>query len=83
VLHIEGFRSSNGWLERFGTRQNVNFRFISGEAAAVDMEAAEEWKSKLQHLLNKYRPENQFNADETGLLYRQMPRKVLSRKVKM
>jgi hypothetical protein len=39
------------------------------------MEAAEEWKSKLQNLLNKYPPENQFSADVIGLFYGQMPRK--------
>jgi hypothetical protein len=31
------------------------------------MEAAEDWKSKLQQVLSEYPPENQFNADETGL----------------
>jgi hypothetical protein len=63
-LHIEGFKASNGRLERFRTRQNINFRVLSGEAAAVDTEATEECKLKLQNLLNKYPPENQFNADE-------------------
>jgi hypothetical protein len=50
------------------------------KTAAIDMEAAKEWKSKLQNLLNEYPPENQFNADETGLFYRQMPRKSLVQK---
>jgi hypothetical protein len=31
-------------------------------------------------LLSEYQPENQFNADETGLFYRQMPRKRLVQK---
>jgi hypothetical protein len=67
-----------------GSRQGkTNYRVISGEEAVIDIEAAEEWKSKLQNLLNEYPPENQFNAAEIGLFYRQMPRKKdLSREVK-
>jgi hypothetical protein len=30
--------------------------------------------------LSEYSPEDQFNADETGLFYRQMPRKSLIKK---
>jgi hypothetical protein len=46
----------------------------------VDLEAAEDWKSKLNKVASEYPPENQFNADETGLFYRQMPRKSLVQK---
>jgi hypothetical protein len=48
----------------------------------VDLETAEDWKSKLNQVVSEYPPENQFNADETGLFYRQMPRKSLFRKRK-
>jgi hypothetical protein len=44
------------------------------------MEAVEDWKSKLQQVLSEYPPEDKFNADETGLFYRQMPRKSLIQK---
>jgi hypothetical protein len=50
---------------------------LSGESAGVNLEAAEDWKSKLKQVVSEYPPENQFNADETGLFYRQMPRKSL------
>jgi hypothetical protein len=76
-LHAENFQAGNGWLQSFMTRHNINFRFLSGESAAVDMEAIEDWKSKLQQVLSEYPPEDQFNADETGLFYRKMPRKNL------
>jgi hypothetical protein len=79
-LHVENFQVSNGWLESFGTIHNINFRFLSGESAAVDMETVEDWKSKLQQVLSEYPPEDQFNADETGLFCRQMPRKSLIKK---
>jgi hypothetical protein len=49
--------------------------FLSGELAGADVEAVEHWKSKLHQIINEYPPSNQFNTDETGLFYRQMPRK--------
>jgi hypothetical protein len=73
-LHVENFQASNAWLESFRTRHNINFRFLSGESAAVDMAAVEAWKSKL------HPPSNQFNADEAGLFYLQIPRKSLIQK---
>jgi hypothetical protein len=46
----------------------------------VDLEASEDWKSKLNQVVSEYPPENQFNADETGLFFRQMLRKSLVQK---
>jgi transcriptional regulator with XRE-family HTH domain len=76
-LHVENFQASNGCLELFRTRHSINFRFVSGESAAVDMAAVEDWKSKLHQVINEYPPSNKFNADETGLFHQQMPRKSL------
>jgi hypothetical protein len=79
-LHAEHFQASNGWLESFRACHNINFRSLSGESAGVDLEAAEDWKSKLKQVVSEYPPQNQFNADETGLFYRQIPRKSLVQK---
>jgi hypothetical protein len=79
-LHVENFQASHGGLESFRTRHNINFQFLSGESAGVDMAAVEDWKSKLHQVINEYPPSNQFNAEETALFYRQMPRKSLIQK---
>jgi hypothetical protein len=50
--------------------------------AGVDLEAAEDWKSKLNQVVSEYPPENLFNAYETGLFCRQMLRKSLVQKGK-
>jgi hypothetical protein len=55
-LHIENFQASNGWLKSFRARHNINFRSLSGESAGVDLEQAENWKSKLNHVVSKYPP---------------------------
>lgn len=69
--NITDFKASNGWLQSFLSRNNLSLRSPFGESAGVDLSPAEEWKAKLSDLLKKYRPEDHFNANETGLLYRQ------------
>jgi hypothetical protein len=64
-LHAEHFQVSNGWLELLRTRHNINFRFLSGESAAVDIAVVEDWKSKLHQVIKEYPLSDQFNADET------------------
>ena len=43
-LQIENFSASNGWLEAFRRRNNINFRTLYGESANVDKE---------QHVIGK------------------------------
>ena len=44
-LPTEKFSASNGWLEAFWHRNNINFRALCGESANVDKEAADDWKN--------------------------------------
>jgi hypothetical protein len=67
-LQIEKCTANNGWPEVFRRRNNINFRVLCGESANVDKEAADDWK---RHCA----AEDQFNADETAVFYRQLPRK--------
>ena len=46
-LQIEKFSTSNGWLEAFRRRNNINFRALCGESANVDKAAARDWKRHL------------------------------------
>ena len=39
-LQIEKLSASNGWLEAFRRRKNINFRALCGESANVEKEAA-------------------------------------------
>ena len=74
-LQIEKFSASNGWLEAFERRNNINFRALCGEFANVDKEAAYDWKRHLAALVEGYAIEDQFNAEETDVFYRYLPRK--------
>jgi hypothetical protein len=53
ILQIENFQASNGWLESFRACRNINFRSLSGESAGVDLQAAEDWKSKLNQVVSE------------------------------
>ncbi|CAM4835599.1 unnamed protein product [Rotaria magnacalcarata] len=67
------FRASNGWLDRFRTRYNIQFRPICGEARAVDPSTVDDWKGRLHSIIEHYDPCNIFNMDETSLFYKLMP----------
>ncbi|CAF1143326.1 unnamed protein product [Adineta steineri] len=68
-----GFKASNGWLERFKSRYNIQFRIISGEAASVNNETVDDWTSRLPVILENYDAQNVYNCDETGLFFKLMP----------
>ena len=57
-LQIEKFAPSNGWLEVFQRRNNVNFRALCGESANVDGEAADDWKRHLPAVVERYAVED-------------------------
>lgn len=67
------FCASNGWLNRFRTRYNIQFRMICGESRSVDPITVDEWKLRLQSIIEHYDPCNIFNCDETSLFYKLMP----------
>ncbi|CAF4434938.1 unnamed protein product [Rotaria sp. Silwood2] len=69
------FKASNGCLYRFRARYNIKFRAISGESAAVDPDAVDDWKSRLSSMLKDYNPGDVYNCDETGLFFKSMPDK--------
>ena len=77
-LKVENFKASNGWLEKFKLRHNINFKKISGESKSVDPEEVSDWLEKLKHICEGYKVKNIYNTDETGLLFRVLPNKTLS-----
>jgi DDE superfamily endonuclease/Tc5 transposase DNA-binding domain len=72
---IEGFAASNGWLEKFRKRFNVEYKTIHGESGGVDQVVVEEWKEKLVMITCEYQPRDIYNGDEFGFFYRCLPNK--------
>ncbi|KRY02929.1 Tigger transposable element-derived protein 4 [Trichinella patagoniensis] len=68
-MGINDFKASNGYINRFRERHGLVYRSVRGEAAGVNKYTVDTWKDRLQVLLNDYRPDDVFNADEMGLFY--------------
>ncbi|XP_017475007.1 PREDICTED: tigger transposable element-derived protein 6-like [Rhagoletis zephyria] len=79
-LGVPNFNASDGWLNKWRLRNNVSFKCISGEAADVNQDDVEQFRTKLPTLLNGYKPEDIYNADESGLFFRALPDKTLALK---
>ena len=66
------FVATEGWFQ--DGRHNIKLGRAHGEKGSADTPSAEEWiSSVLPELLEKYRPNNVYNADETGLYYQATP----------
>lgn len=72
----EDFVCSPSWIQRFRARCGI--RKMSGAAVGVSKGAVEEWMTqKWPTLCEGYRPEDIFNAAETGLFYNMTPDRTL------
>jgi len=67
------FHASNGWLQNFCQRHGIKSIRDHGEAGSVDPEVAKQGRKIMIETTAKWRPEDIYNADETGLYYRQGP----------
>ena len=77
-LGIQDFRASQGWLDKWKSRNNVKSYAISGESGNIDLVTASNWKQALPALIGGYELKNVFNMDETGLFFRCLPDSTLS-----
>ncbi|XP_045467026.1 tigger transposable element-derived protein 6-like [Harmonia axyridis] len=80
MLNYDKFSASNVWLQKWRTRHNISFKAISGESADVNVENVNEFLQNLPSLLLGYKPEDIFNADESGLYFRALPDKTMALK---
>ena len=81
TLGIADFKASNGWIDRWKTRNNVTFKTVSGEAKSCTPEMTAHWKeTHLPTILSRYKLKDIFNADEFGLFFQALPNKTLELK---
>lgn len=79
-LGYSSFKASNGWLRNFKSRHGVRELDLSGEKLSADFKAAEEFVKKFKVLTDSYDPEFLYNVDETGLVWKGMPKTALASK---
>ena len=71
MLGHTNFVATEGWLSRWKARHLIRYKRAHGEKGSTDIKSAEEWTSPiLPGLLEEYRPNEVYNADETVLYYR-------------
>jgi hypothetical protein len=71
---------SQGWLHRFKLRNGIRKLFVSGEKLSVNSDAAGKFVEEFTKLISdeNLTAEQIYNADETGLFWRCLPRKALA-----
>ncbi|GBM74592.1 Tigger transposable element-derived protein 1 [Araneus ventricosus] len=71
----DSFKASRGWFANFKKRTGIHSVVRHGEAASSDVKAAEDYLKTFSELIeaNGYIPQQVFNCDETGLLWKKMP----------
>ena len=74
MLGRSDFVATDGWFARWKTRHMIKYKRANGEKGSADTVGAEEWMSIVfPQLLREYKPDDIYNADETGLYYRATP----------
>ena len=68
------FKPNTGWLARWKKQNGIKFKMAHGEKSSADFDAAEKWLTeRMPEILENYKEDDIYNADETGLFYRATP----------
>ena len=80
MLGIADFKASNGWVDRWKSRNNVSFKIVSSEAKSCTPEMTARWKqSHLTTILLRCNLQDIFNTDECGLFFQALPNRTLEK----
>ena len=71
------FSASGGWFSKFIERHHFHNLKTKGEIASADRKAAQEYPPKLLKIIQEggYTPDQVFNADETGLIWKRLAKR--------
>ncbi|XP_005999595.1 tigger transposable element-derived protein 4 [Latimeria chalumnae] len=73
-LNIDDFKATSRWLDHWKKQYDFVFKRAHGEKKDTDVPSATNWiKNELPAILQRYKPEDVYNADEMGLYYRALP----------
>ena len=70
---IDSFTASESWCRKFAKDQDWKLTTLHGEAGSVDDNVIQKKLKNLCSLIDKYKPKNVFNMDETGYFFQLMP----------
>ena len=72
---LEMFRAGEKWCRNFVQRQNLKIKVLHGEAGSVNAQLVKEGMEKIREACKNYPPCWIFNVDETGIMWKLMPRR--------
>ena len=65
---------SRAWLQRWCRRHQIQYKKAHGEKQSHDQEAADHWvKNVWPEVFQKYKTDDIYNCDETGVFFRALP----------
>lgn len=73
----KNFSCSDGWLNNFKKRHGIRILTLAGEKGSCDESVIPVFLRNFQNILaeNGYDPEQIYNCDETGLVFKGLPRR--------
>ena len=76
----DDFKASQGWLDKFKRRHGICQLRVVGEKLSADMQSIQPFVETLHKLIEEkgLQLEQLYNADETGLFWRVLPRMTLA-----
>ena len=77
-INEDDFKSSNGWLNTFRQRNNINFASVCRESGSVSEKQVTDWIAILPDIARGYTPCDIYNMDETKLCVLSLPEKPLN-----
>ena len=76
------YRSLYNWMDKWLRRNRLRSICLSGEAASADQREYEIWLNNFKQRIKteKLTPDQIWNADESGIFYKQLPTKTITQK---
>lgn len=71
------FQASDGFVSAFKSRHGIRELDLLGEKSSANESSAEQFKLKFKNIMKNYSLDDVYNCDETGLLWKALPRKSL------
>ena len=79
---LDGFKVSEGWLDKWKLSHNIKEKQISGESLKVSKPTIESWMQQIKELCEGYDHRDILNMDESGCFFKALPTKGLAQKGK-
>ena len=82
LTELDGFKASEGWLDKWKPSHGIKEKQISGESLDVSQTTVESWMERIKEICKGYDQRDILNMDESGCFFKALPAKGLAQKGK-